>query len=98
MNEPAPKGIKPPGKNPTSSPSPLENAANRVAQGGNLTPEEELGMLGKILAHDMNTGTADPVHKLLGKGFLKRHPEMADKLAEIVGQQQNTDPEPKQKE
>ena len=95
MHEPTPKGIT---QKATAGLSALENVGNRIKNGGSLTPDEELGMLGKILAHDMNTGNTDPVHKLLGEGFLKRHPEMADKLAEIVGQQQNTDPEPKPEE
>jgi len=52
MNEPTPKGITP---KAAAGLSALENVGNRIKNGGSLTPDEELGMLGKILAHDMST-------------------------------------------
>ncbi len=96
MQEPTPKGIKPP-----TQPKPLaslEEMSNRVNQGGSLTPDEEVHMLGKLLGSKVNTNDADPSLIALGKGFLKRHPEMAEKLAEAAAHYQSTDPEPKKEE
>ncbi|MFH0750154.1 MAG: hypothetical protein V1917_04570 [Candidatus Gottesmanbacteria bacterium] len=61
-----------------------------------LTPKQEAHMLGSLLGRGVNAKNPDPVHKMLGERFIKKHPEMTEEMLKAAAVSQKDQPEEEQ--